>query len=92
LRSIPGIGIRTAQVFLAVIGDPHRFPNQSTFANWTGAVPGASQSANMESKGMSMTKAGPAMIKRALYQAGDIARRHDPQLAYLYYRENGESW
>jgi len=41
----------------------------------------------MESKGMSMTKAGPAMIKRALYQAGDIARRYDPQLAYLYYRE-----
>jgi hypothetical protein len=50
-------------------------------------VPGASQSANMESKGMSMTKAGPAMIKRALYQAGNIARRYDPQLAYLYYRE-----
>jgi hypothetical protein len=34
-----------------------------------------------------MTKAGPAMMKRALYQAGNIARRYDPQLAYLYYRE-----
>jgi hypothetical protein len=34
-----------------------------------------------------MTKAGPAMMKRALCQAGDIARRYDPQLAYLYYRE-----
>jgi len=87
LRSIPGIGVRTAQVFLAVIGNPNRFPNQSSFANWTGAVPGASQSANMESKGMSMTKAGPAMIKRALYQAGNIARRYDPQLANLYYRQ-----
>ncbi len=27
------------------------------------------------------------MMKRALYQAGDIARRYDPQLADLYYRE-----
>ena len=87
LRTIPGIGVRTAQVFLAVIGDPHRFRNQSAFANWTGVVPGANQSSYSEGKGLRMTKAGPAMMKRALYQAGDIARRYDPQLAYLYYRE-----
>ena len=87
LRTIPGIGVRTAQVFLAVIGDPERFRNQSVFANYTGVVPGASQSADTESKGLRMTKAGPAMMKRALFQAGDIGRRYDPQLAYLYYRE-----
>ncbi len=87
LRTIPGIGVRTAQVFLAVIGDPHRFRNQSAFANWTGVVPGARQSADTESKGLRMTKAGPSMMKRALFQAGDIARRYDPQLAYLYHRE-----
>jgi hypothetical protein len=34
-----------------------------------------------------MTKAGPSMMKRALFQAGDIARRYDPQLVHLYYRE-----
>jgi transposase len=87
LRTIPGIGVRTAQVFLAVIGDPKRFRNQSVFANYTGVVPGASQSADTEAKGLRMTKAGPAMMKRALFQAGDIGRRYDPQLAYLYYRE-----
>jgi transposase len=87
LRTIPGIGIRTSQVFLAVIGDPKRFHNQSVFANYTGVVPGASQSADTEAKGLRMTKAGPAMMKRALFQAGDIGRRYDPQLAYLYYRE-----
>jgi hypothetical protein len=31
------------------------------------------------------------MMKRAPYQAEDIARQYDPQLAYLYYRE-GEGW
>jgi len=87
LRTIPGIGVRTAQVFLAVIGDPHRFRSQAAFANWTGVVPGASQSADTEGKGLRMTKAGPSMMKRALFQAGDIARRYDPQLAHLYYRE-----
>jgi transposase len=87
LRTIPGVGVRTAQVFLAVIGDPHRFRSQAAFANWTGVVPGANQSAGSESKGLRMTKAGSFMMKRALYQAGEIARRHDPQLAHLYYRE-----
>ena len=87
LRTIPGIGVRTAQVFLAVIGDPHRFRSQAAFGNWTGVVPGANQSSNTEGKGLRMTKAGPSMMKRALYQAGDIARRYDPQLAHLYYRE-----
>jgi transposase len=87
LRTIPGIGIRTSQVFLAIIGDPKRFRNQSVFANYTGVVPGANQSADTEGKGLRMTKAGPAMMKRALFQAGDIGRRYDPQLAYLYYRE-----
>lgn len=87
LRSIPGVGVRTAQIFLALIGDPHRFRSQSAFANWTGVVPGSNQSSEIEGKGLRMTKAGPAMLKRALYQAGDIARRYDPQLAHLYYRE-----
>jgi transposase len=87
LRTIPGIGIRTSQVFLAIIGDQKRFRNQSVFANYTGVVPGANQSADTESKGLRMTKAGPALMKRALFQAGDIGRRYDPQLAYLYYRE-----
>ncbi len=87
LRTIPGIGVRTAQVFLAIIGDPHRFRSQAASANWTGVVPGARQSADTESKGLMMTKAGPSMMKRALFQAGDIARRYDPQLAHLYYRE-----
>ena len=87
LRTIPGIGVRTAQVFLAVIGDPQRFRSQGAFANYTGVVPGARQSAETEGKGLRMTKAGPAMVKRALFQAGDIGRRYDPQLAHLYYRE-----
>lgn len=87
LRTIPGVGEHTAPVFVANIGDPARFPGQSEFANWTGVVPGAKQSSGTESKGLRMTKAGPATMKWALYQAGQIGRRWDPQLASVYYRQ-----
>jgi len=87
LRTIPGVGEHTAPVFLSAVGDPTRFRSQSAFANWEGVVPGARQSSNAEAKGLRMTKAGPAIMRMGLYQAGDIGRRWDPQLAATYYRE-----
>jgi len=87
LCTIPGVGEHTAPIFLATVGDPARFPNQSAFANWEGVVPGARQSSDVEAKGLRMTKAGPSIMRMALYQAGDIGRRWDPQLAAVYYRE-----
>ena len=87
LRTIPGVGQHTAPIFLAAVGDPARFRSQSAFANWEGVVPGARQSSNAEAKGLRMTKAGPSIVRMALYQAGDIGRRYDPQLASVYYRQ-----
>ena len=87
LRTIPGVGEHTAPVFVACIGDPSRFPSQSAFANWTGVVPGAKQSSETESKGLRMIKAGPAIMRWALYQTGQIGRQWDPQLAAVYYRQ-----
>jgi transposase len=87
LRTIPGVGEQTAPIFLAVVGDPARFPSQSAFANYNGVVPDSRQSANTEAKGLRMTKAGPAIMKLALYQSSQIGRRFDPQLAWVYYHE-----
>ena len=87
LRTIPGVGNHTAPIFLATIGDPARFRSQSSFANYCGIVPGANQSSDSEAKGLRMTKAGPAIMRWALFQAGQIGRSHDPQLACVYYRE-----
>jgi transposase len=50
-------------------------------------VPDSRQSANTEAKGLRMTKAGPSIMRWALYQASQIGRRYDPQLASVYYRE-----
>jgi transposase len=87
LGTIPGVGPHTAPIFLASVGDPDRFRNQSAFANWEGVVPGARQSSNVEAKGLRMTKAGPSILRMALYQAGEIGRRNDPGLAAVYFRE-----
>ena len=87
LRTIPGVGEHTAPIFLATVGDPVRFQSQSAFANYTGVVPAAKQSADAEAKGLRMTKAGPATLKWALYQASQIGRRYDPQLASVYYQQ-----
>jgi len=87
LRTIPGVGEHTAPIFLATVGAPSRFRSQSAFANYTGVVPGARQSSDVQAKGLRMTKAGPSIMRMALYQAGDIGRRWDPQLAAVYYRE-----
>ncbi len=87
LETIPGVGEITAPVFLAGVGEPGRFRNQSAFANWNGVVPGAKQSSEVEGKGLKMTKAGPAIMKWGLYLAGDVGRQWDPQLAYVYYRQ-----
>ncbi len=87
LGTIPGVGPHTAPIFLASVGDPARFRNQSAFANWEGVVPGARQSSNVEAKGLRMTKAGPSIMRMALYQAGEIGRRNDPHLAAVYFRE-----
>jgi transposase len=87
LSTIPGVGPHTAPIFFSSAGDPTRFRNQSAFANWEGVVPGARQSSNVEAKGLRMTKAGPSILRMALYQAGEIGRRNDPGLAAVYYRE-----
>ena len=92
LSTIPGVGPHTAPVFLAVVGDPGRFPSQAAFANYNGVVPDSRQSAETEAKGLGMTKAGPSIMKWALYQSAQIGRRYDPQLAWLYYREIVQQW
>ena len=50
-------------------------------------MPVAKQSSETESKDLKMTKAGPAIMKWALYQAGQIGRQWDLQLAAVYYRQ-----
>jgi len=87
LRTIPGVGPRVAPLLLAAIGDASRFRNAKAFCQWTGVLPRSHQSSWTQRSGMWMGKAGPARVKRALYQAAEYGRRWDPQLAALHFRQ-----
>jgi transposase len=85
LESMQGVGPDGAAVYVSFIGDPRRFPDQSHFRGWSGLVPKSSQSADWEASGLSITQAGPTLIKRYAYINADVARQYDPQLAAIYY-------
>jgi len=85
LESVPGVGENSAPIYLSFIGDPHGFANASAFRGWSGMVPRSSQSGSHEGKGLHISQAGPNLIKQTVYLNADVARRHDPQLAKLYY-------
>lgn len=84
VRSIKGIGEAGAPVFASYVGDPDRF-NQNTFRGWHGMIPGSKQSSTKDQKGVSMTKAGPNLVKKFAYLCADVARQWDPQIARIYW-------
>jgi transposase len=87
LHTIPGIGPRVAPLLLAAIGNVHRFRSAKAFCQWTGLMPRSHQSSHTQRLGLGMTKAGPARVKRALYQAAHYARIWDPEMGAIYYRQ-----
>jgi hypothetical protein len=87
LRSMPGMGPRVTPLLIAAIGDVGRFGSARAFCQWTGIMPRSHQSSHTQLQGLGMGKAGPAMVKRALYQAAEFARRWDPELAAVYRRQ-----
>jgi len=87
LNTIPGIGPRVGPLLLAAIGNIHRFHSAKALRQWAGVMPRSHQSSHTQRLGLGMTKAGPARVKRALYQAAHYARIWDPEMAAIYYRQ-----
>lgn len=67
------------------IGDARDFKNASTLRAYTGLIPREDSSGDAQRRGH-ISKAGPTLLRWALYLAADVARKHDPQLADLYRR------
>jgi len=85
LETLPGVGPKGSAVYASFIGRPERFPDNRHFRGWHGMVPESRQSGHAESKGLRISRAGPGMIKKYAYLNADVARRHDPQIAAIYY-------
>jgi transposase len=86
LESLTGIGPNLAPMILAFAGDINRFPNVKKFRSFCGLCPRKRQSGMHDIQGLSMTKAGPSLLKMAFYLAAETARRFDPEMAAFYHR------
>jgi len=90
LRTIPGIGIRTAEATVAYIDDPHRFHSNNAIGSYFGVVPCQDQSANKERLGH-ITRQGPATVRKLLTEAAWVAiRRSDTVRAYFERMQHGD--
>lgn len=70
LMSVPGVGPITALTYTASIEDPHRFARSDDVGAYAGLVPRRSQSGERDTRGH-ISKAGDAMLRRALYEAAN---------------------
>lgn len=85
LRTIPGIGARTAEAILAYIDDPKRFARPAQAAAYFGLVPCQDASAGLNRLGH-ITKQGPATARKYLVQAAWQAVRRSPSVRARYER------
>jgi transposase len=85
LRTIPGVGARTAETVMAYIDDPHRFARSAQTACYFGLVPRQDASAGVNRLGH-ITKQGPATARKYLVEAAWQAVRRSPLVRKRYER------
>jgi len=70
LMSVPGVGPVNALTFKTSVEDPGRFARGADVGAFAGLVPRRHQSGERDTKGR-ISKAGDAMLRRALYEAAN---------------------
>jgi transposase len=85
LRSIPGVGLRTAEAMVAFLDDPKRFSRAKAVGAYLGLVPSQDQSGNVNRLGR-ITKTGPAVVRQLLTEAAWQAIRRSPTARDYYER------
>jgi transposase len=86
IGTIPGVGVRTAEVIVAETGaEMSVFPTAAHFASWAGTCPGSHESAGRVKS--TQTRPGNPYLKAALGTAAlSIANTHNTYLAAKYRR------
>lgn len=79
LMTIPGVGIRTAEAFVAYVDDPSRFARSDQFGVYFGLVPCQDASAGTNRLGH-ITCEGPATVRKLLTESAWQAVRHSPRI------------
>jgi len=85
LRTIPGVGARTAETVMAYIDNPRRFARSSQTACYFGLVPRQDASGGVNRLGH-ITKQGPPTARKYLVEAAWQAVRRSPKVRARYER------
>ena len=89
LRTIPGVGIRTAEAFLAYVDDADRFGHSKSIGRYFGLVPRQDASAGINRMGR-ITKDGPGTVRKVLAEAAWQGIRRSPTIHAYHERMKHE--
>lgn len=89
LRTIPGVGPRTAEILVACLDDPHRFSNGRQVSSYFGLVPRQYQSGETDRNGR-ITKRGNALARTILVECAWCSLRYNPWAKAVYDRIHGK--
>jgi transposase len=89
LRTIPGVGARTAEAVAAFLDDPHRFRNAKAVGRYFGLVPNQDQSGDRNRLGH-ITREGPPVVRQLVAEAAWQAIRRSPTVRAFYERTRRE--
>ena len=85
LRTIPGVGPRTAEAVCAYVDDARRFASTHAVGSYFGLVPSQDSSAGKDRLGH-ITRQGPSTVRKLLCEAAWIGIRKSPTLRALFDR------
>jgi transposase len=90
LRTIPGVGARTAEAVAAFVDDPQRFPNAKAVGRYFGLVPRQDQSGDRNRLGH-ITREGAPVVRQLVAEAAWQAQRRSPTVrAYFQRTQRGD--
>ncbi len=85
LRTIPGVGVRTAEAFVAYVDDVRRFTRVSQIGSYFGLVPCQDASADRNRLGH-ITRDGPSCVRALACEAAWQGVRHSPTIKAFFER------
>ena len=91
LDSIPGIGPVYAAGIIAEIGDVHRFPNDSSLAQFTGLTWPKYQSGKFQAEETRMSHTGNQYLRYYLVEAANSVKRYDATYKAFYEKKYAEA-
>jgi transposase len=85
LRSIPGVGVRTAEAVAAFVDDPQRFRDANAVGRYVGLVPCQDQSGDRNRLGH-ITREGAPVVRQLVAEAAWQLRRRSPTVRAYFER------